>query len=356
MFNYWRTAATELVALAPKVPFIGKTGAFDTDAKNWATANTENHPYLQFDGDVAPQREAPPQIPAGALQEASSADMDMKSIIGIFDPGMGNQRDSEISGKAISEWRVGSDIANFHFLDNLSRALEYAGKVIIDLVPHVYNEERVVRVMGLDGEPKNVPVMQEYQEQGVSRINDFSAGRYDLTVETGPNFSTRRQEAVSSMQSMVTAAPQLMGIIGDLIAKNMDWEGADEIAKRLKIMLPPQVAAMEGMEGIPEEARAHVAQAQGQIKQIEEALQQKDMMLAEYDQANKQLKLDIDNKQGELRLKEREQELKLELQQRDAQHDKELEEVKGDIKKELALLQDSLEPIVHAYRQQNNLI
>ena len=110
------------------------------------------------------------------------------------------------------------------------------------------------------------------------------------------------------------------------------------------------------MEGIPEEARAHVAQAQGQIKQIEEALQQKDMMLAEYDQANKQLKLDIDNKQGELRLKEREQELKLELQQRDAQHDKELEEVKGDIKKELALLQDSLEPIVHAYRQQNNLI
>ena len=28
MYNYWRTASTELVALAPKAPFIGPKGAF----------------------------------------------------------------------------------------------------------------------------------------------------------------------------------------------------------------------------------------------------------------------------------------------------------------------------------------
>lgn len=354
MYNYWRSATTELVALQPKAPFIGPKGAFDSDSGNWAKANIENHPYLMYDGDVAPTREAPPQIPQGTFQEAMSADMDMKAILNMYDPAMGDRKESEISGKAVREWRTGSDTANFHFMDNLSRALEYAGRVIIDLIPHVYSEQRIIRVLGLDGEPENVPIMQEYpdpKKQGAMRVNDFSIGRYDLTVQTGPSFTTRRQEALETMQSMVSSAPQLMGIIGDLIAKNMDWDGADEIAKRLKAMLPPQIAALENMEGIPEEARAHIAQAQGAVQNLTQQLQQKDGLLAEYDQATKQLKLQLEDKSGKLALQKREQDLEVMMKQADQRHEEKMEELKGEIKKELEILKDALEPVIHLYKQ-----
>ncbi|HUO23642.1 MAG TPA: portal protein [Caulobacteraceae bacterium] len=58
MFNYWRTTSTELVALAPRAPFIGPKGAFKSDADKWATANTDSHAYIEFDGPAAPERQA----------------------------------------------------------------------------------------------------------------------------------------------------------------------------------------------------------------------------------------------------------------------------------------------------------
>ena len=351
MFNYWRTNATELVALAPKTPYIGKKGSFDSDAANWATANTENHPYLEYEGDIPPQRQPLPQIPVGALQEASSADMDMKSIIGIFDPGLGDNQKSDMSGKAIHEWKVESDTSNFHFLDNLSRSMRYAGRVLLDLIPHVYNEQRIIRIMGSDGEPENVPIGQQYESEGQSRVNDFSAGKYDLTVQTGPSFTTRRQEALKTMQSMVASAPGLMQVVGDLIAKNMDWDGADEIAKRLKAMLPPQVAALENMQDIPEEARAFVANAQGQLQQMQQTIQQKDTQLAEYDQATKQLQLRLESKEGELQIKGDANAIKLEIAQLQESNKEDMTILKGEIEKQIVVLKDQLEPIVHLYAE-----
>jgi hypothetical protein len=351
MFNYWRTNATELVALAPKTPYIGKKGSFDSDAANWATANTENHPYLEYEGDITPERQPLPQIPVGALQEASSADMDMKSIIGIFDPGLGDNQKSDMSGKAIHEWKVESDTSNFHFLDNLSRSMRYAGRVLLDLIPHVYNEQRIIRIMGSDGEPENVPIGQQYESEGQSRVNDFSAGKYDLTVQTGPSFTTRRQEALKTMQSMVASAPGLMQVVGDLIAKNMDWDGADEIAKRLKAMLPPQVAALENMQDIPEEARAFVANAQGQLQQMQQTIQQKDTQLAEYDQATKQLQLRLESKEGELQIKGDANAIKLEIAQLQESNKEDMTILKGEIEKQIVVLKDQLEPIVHLYAE-----
>ena len=351
MFNYWRTNATEMVALAPKTPYIGPKGAFVTDAKNWATANTDSHPYLEYDGETAPQRQQMAQIPVGALQEASSADQDMKSIIGMFDPSLGDRGQSNISGKAIHEWKVESDTSNFHFLDNLSRSMRYAGRVLLDLIPHVYNEERIIRIMGADGEPKNVPIGQEYQEAGESRINDFSAGKYDLTVQTGPSFTTRRQEALSTMQSMVAAAPGLMQIVGDLIAKNMDWDGADEIAKRLKAMLPPQIAALDEMEDVPEEARAFIANAQGQMQQLQQTLQQKDAQLAEFDQATKQLQLRLESKESSDQAKHDANAIKLQIAELTESNKRYLENLKGDLQAQIVILKDQLEPIVHLHQQ-----
>src|SRR5262249_22769202 len=146
MFNYWRTTSTELIALAPKTPFIGPKGAFVTDAAKWATANTQSHAYIEFDGPMPPQRQAFVGVPAGALQEALNASDDMKAIMGLYDASLG-ARSNETSGRAILARQREGDVSTFHFTDNMTRAIRHAGRIIIDLVPTVYNKPRIVRVI-----------------------------------------------------------------------------------------------------------------------------------------------------------------------------------------------------------------
>ena len=296
MFNYWRSKATELVALAPKTPWIAPKGAFKTDGRRWATANTENHPYLEF--DVVPG--GPPQrqpldtgAAAGALQEAMNASDDIKATIGIFDAGMGAQG-NETSGRAILARQRESDTSTFHFQDNMSRAIRHTGRILIDLIPKVYNSERIIRVMGEDGVPSNVPLMRPVpvqMGQGMPQVMeqapngeqmpgagqammgqpkppqiktfDLSQGKYDLTVTTGPSYTTKREETAVQMADFMRAYPAAMPVVGDLFVKNLDWPGADEIAERLKAMLP---APLNG--GLPPEVQQ---QLQGMGAQLEQA-------------------------------------------------------------------------------------
>ncbi len=308
-FNYWRTAATELVALAPKAPFIGPAGAFETDASKWATANTESHAYIEYDGATPPQRQAFAGIPARALQEAANAADDMKAVIGLYDASLGAQS-NEISGVAISARQREGDVSTFHFIDNLSRAIEHGGRVLIDLIPHVYSGERTIRTLGAEGEqqppvplgtPTPVPGPDGRPMAGplgpITRTWDLSVGKYDLTVETGPSFTTRRQEAATQMTELVRAFPQAAPVVMDLIAKYQDWPGADEIARRLRAMLPPQVQgldpnvaqAQQQTQALRQQASQQIGQLQAQLQAATQRLQQ-----LEADQAAYGRKLDID--------------------------------------------------------------
>jgi hypothetical protein len=309
MYNYWRTASTELVALAPKAPFIGPTGAFDTDAGKWATANTSSHPFLEYDGQIPPQRQPFAGPPAGAIQEALSASDDLKNIMGLHDASLG-ARSNETSGRAILARQREGDVSTYHYIDNLSRGIRYAGRVLIDLIPHVYSEPRIMRIMGYDESVENVQVNQEFEQGDSVKIHDLTAGKYDLTVSTGPSFTTQREEALTQMTQIVQAAPDLMPVLGDLIAKNMDWPGADDMAKRLKVLLPPQIQALEKMDGLPPEAQAAVAQAQGQMQQMAQMIEEGKRVLAEQQQRIVELELDKRNKEGELAQKEQDSQRK----------------------------------------------
>ena len=269
MFNFWRTASTESVALAPKVPYVGPVGAFDTDQAKWQTANHKNHPYIEYDGDIPPQRQPFAGVPAGALQEALNAADDMKSVIGIYDASLG-ARSNETSGRAIMARQREGDVSTFHFIDNLSKAIRHAGRILVDLIPKVYDRPRIVRVLGPEEEPKNVRVNAP-DDQG--NIYDLALGRYDVTVSSGPSFTTRREESASQMTELIRAYPAAAPILGDLLAKNLDWPGADQIAERLKAMLPPQVKALEE-GGLPPEAQAIIEQMQQQMQQMQRAMQE----------------------------------------------------------------------------------
>jgi len=301
MYNYWRTMATELVALAPKAPWVGPAGSFDTDP-NWALANVKNTATLEYDvvaGAPPPQRQEFAGIPAGALQEALNASDDMKSIFGMYDASLG-ARSNETSGKAIISRQREGDVATFHLIDNLSRAIRHTGRIVVDLIPHVYSEQRIIRVLGEDHTPdakpinQPVPVMGEdgspqMDDEGnaITRIYSLTTGKYDVTVSSGPSFTTRREEAANQMIELLRAFPQAAPAIGDLLAKNLDWPGADEIAERLKALLPDELKS----GGDP-----RLKQAMQTIDGLKQAIDQlmRDRSLEERKIAIDQLKANVD--------------------------------------------------------------
>ena len=255
IYNYWRTTTTELVAMSPKTPWIGPAGAFDTDLDRWQNANTETYSYLEYDGEVPPQRQPFAGPPAGALQEALNASDDMKSVMGLHDASMGAQS-NEISGVAISKRVREGDTSTYHFIDNMARAIRHAGVIIVDLMPLIYSKPRMMRVLGEDGMAQTVAVNQPITEEqqmlqgqqmmekfeAMSAIYDLTVGKYDVTVKAGPSYTTQREEARESMIALLQAFPQAASVTGDLVVDAMDWPNSDVFAKRLKALLPPGVA------------------------------------------------------------------------------------------------------------------
>jgi hypothetical protein len=302
-FNYWRSAATEAVALGPKTPFIGPVGAFDTDADKWATANVKNHPHIGYDGAVPPQRQPFVGVPAGMLQEAMNASDDMKTIIGLQDASLGI-KSNETSGKAIMARQREGDVSTFHFIDNLAKSIAHTGRILVDLIPKIYDTERVIRVIGVDGETQNVKLKQPTEHKGVERIFDLGMGKYDVAVDTGPSFTTQREEAAQQMVELIRSYPQAAPLIGDLLVKSLGWPDADEIGKRLKAMLPPQIQALDEEEGgLPPEAMQQINQLKGQMQQMGQQMQQgmqefqkvmDELKSIKADKALEMRKLDID--------------------------------------------------------------
>jgi hypothetical protein len=254
-YNYFITAQAETVALQPKAPFVGTVVNFEKYEEEWADANNKNFAYLPYtpdplNGGGPPQRQAPPVRSEGISEGISLAAEDMKGTIGIYDAGLG-QRSNETSGKAIMARQREGDVATFLYVDNWSRAIKHTGKILIDLIPHVYDTERKIRIMGEDGKVDlkdiNKPVgMIETDEDGNESevehvMNDVTVGAYDVVLETGPSFSTKREEAKESMKEFIQGAPETAPVIMDLYAKAQDWPLADEIGKRFEAIAPPQV-------------------------------------------------------------------------------------------------------------------
>lgn len=303
MFNYWRSTSTELVALAPRVPFIGEEGAFDVDP-NWATANTASHPYLMYKkGGNPPQRQPLDGGNAiGAMSEAMASGDDMKAIIGMYDASLGN-RSNETSGVAINARKIEGDTSTYHFIDNLSRGIRHVGCCLVDLIPKVYSKQKILRVLGEDGKERVVkqgpadPNAPPHQDPN-DRVYDLSVGRYDVAVSSGPGFTTKREQAAAQMTEFIRSFPEAAPVIGDILVKAMDWPQADEISDRIKNMMPPQAGG-----GLPPEVQ----------QQIEEGKKQ----LADQGEQIKQDKLQIDALRAEMQLKDKAHQI--ELQQKDLQ-------------------------------------
>lgn len=268
LYNYARSAAAEAIGLAPKSPYLLTTKMISRYVAMWNSHNTTQRPYLVYDPDEAvpagPQRLHPPETPVAFYEEQKIASEDMKATTGIYDASLG-ARGNETSGVAINARDRQGDTATAHFQSNLVTSMMHCGRVMIDLIPKVYDTERTERIMGEDDteefKPINHVVLSDRGEPIL--LNDLSQGRYEVRPRTGPSYTTKRLEAGDSMLAFAQAVPNAAALIGDLIAKNMDWPGADEIAERLKRMLPPQALGDEdkkdGEEETPEAMAAKQA-------------------------------------------------------------------------------------------------
>lgn len=246
MYNYFRTAATETVALAPKAPYIVEERQVEGSEDDWASANTKNLPYLKYKavrGVSAPQRQITTQTALGEITEANISNDEMKSTTSLHDPSLGAQG-NETSGRAILARQRRGDVANFVFHDNQKRAIKYAGDILIDLIPKIYDTTRQQAVVKENGDDDMVMVNQPVLDAATGKIviiNDLSIGKYKVVASSGPSFSTQREEAVASMLDFVRVAPESATLVMDLIAENMDWPGAKKMADRMRKLLPPGI-------------------------------------------------------------------------------------------------------------------
>lgn len=310
LYNYWRSAQTEMVALQPKAPFLVTAKQVAGYETFWNEANNSNRPYLPYNVDEKappPQRSAPPVPSSGMMQEVAAAADDMKATTGIYDAGLGD-RSNEKSGVAIRQRQMESDVSTSIYSDNLARAIQHCGTIIVEMIPKIYDTRRLLRIMGKDDSQKMVEVNGITEtEYGIEPVNSLRDGKYDVRVTVGPNYTTMRQETAESMIDFVRAFPAAAQVAGDLVAKNMDWPGADEFAERLKKILPPGMISMEDMS--PEEQQAAM-QAQQQAAQQQQMMMQgqqiefrkagaeaveaeADAQKAQFEAAEKQLELAI---------------------------------------------------------------
>jgi len=282
MYNYWVSQEAEMLALAPKAPFIGYGGQFEGFENKWNTANVNNWPYLEVNPDVTdgsgsvlplPQRAQPPMASSGLLQAKSGAAEDIKSTTGQYNASLG-MGSNERSGKAILARQKEGDVGTYHYGDNLSRAVRHVARQLVDLIPKIYDTERIARIIGEDGETKMAKINPEQQEPVkeirdmanpdivVEKIYNPSVGKYDVVASTGPGYATKRQEALEAMAQLLQGNPDLWKVAGDLFVKNMDWPGAQEMAKRFAKTIDPKI--MEDNDKSPElQAAEQQIQAMG---------------------------------------------------------------------------------------------
>ena len=261
MYNYFRSAAVESVALAPKSPFILTPEQIANHEDEWQTSHHKAWPYLLYnheEGQPPPQRQYPEPLNTAIAAEVQISNQDMRDTTNVQEASLG-MVSNERSGAAIEARKSQGDRGAFPFQDNLARAQEQVGRVLVDLIPTIYDTNRIVRVLGEDGTERFVPVnvkapeLQATQARMGGRpmngrvnamtqvLNDLTVGKYDVVVTTGPSVSTRRQEAANSLISLANAIPQAGPIISDMIVQNLDIPHAQRLAKRLKKTVPPQL-------------------------------------------------------------------------------------------------------------------
>ncbi len=290
IYNVMNSAAVEAVGMQTSVPWLVTPEAVEGNETFWEAANRKKYAYLPWNSwDDAgarevpkPERIDPPTYPQAYQQGIAQAGQDMMAASGQFEASFG-QESNERSGKAINARVKNSNNATFHFVNNLAVAVRYAGRIILELIPIIYDSPgRILKVLGEDGTQSTVaidPTMptahrdvngaddESFTAQQVAVVLNPSIGDYSVIATAGPGYATQRAEAFNAISQILMQNESLSAVVGDLLFRSADFPLADEIAERLKNMVPPQ-ALGQGPSPDLQQAQMHLAQ-QHQVLQAQ---------------------------------------------------------------------------------------
>jgi Phage P22-like portal protein len=273
-FNYFFSLQAELVQLAPKTPFIGEIRQFANFESLWRNANVAPNAYLPYNAVGSEGNELPPpqrqsvEVPIQAAATlCAQADANLRAVFGIYGDQQGEATNAE-SGKAVLARVEQSHTTNYMWYDNTVRSITHAGRVLVEAVPVFYDSERLLQLTNVAGE-KRAMVVNAFDPKSKKFI-DLTIGKFDVVIQTGASYKTRRQEAVTSMLALGAGYPDAMPLISDIMVRNMDWPGAKEIADRLHAAVPPQI--LEATEGGQQEPEQVVIQLKNQLQQMKSQL------------------------------------------------------------------------------------
>lgn len=285
MLNYNASGQVQFGALQSKTPYVGPAAAFEMNEEMWANANIEDYAYLPYndwyqdEGEegraiAKPERQEAPQVAPAFAQGMSDAERWDMMVTGQWQAqkGMEDQQ-SAASGVAINARQRQGDTATYHFAEHQYDMYRYLGKQLIDIYPKLYDTKRVLHVEGEDLSKRIIRIDPDAQEalQRIKKETDTAeeiifnpnVGEYEVLSDPGPNYATQRQQAWDAMAQILQRNMQLVGVIGDLLFKNGDFPGAQEIAERLKKEIKAAKPYLFDDNAIPQ-----LVQAQQQLQRL----------------------------------------------------------------------------------------
>lgn len=256
MFNYNAASQVEFVAMQGKSPWVAPVAAIEDLEEYYRSANQVNHsvlPYKHIDDEgnpiPGPTKPNPPMHAPAYQAGMDTAFNQMMMTSGQWQNQMGMQG-NERTGAAIKARQGQGDTATYHFEDNFRVGIVNCGRQLIELIPKIYDTKRVLQIQADDGTDMEIEIdptarqayLQEVQhnQEVVRRVFNPNLGKYDVEADMGPAWGTKRDETREAMALILTQAPGLTGIIGDLMLDSLDFDKAQEAAQRLKRMVPAQ--------------------------------------------------------------------------------------------------------------------
>lgn len=273
LHNFFRSVWAEKIMQTPRGVWTATDTAVAGREKDWRESHLTDNPLLIWNAESGnePKRIPPAQVENSLMSQAEMTTQDIKDVSNIHEANLG-MPSNEVSGAAIMARQRVSDTGTIIYHDNLNMAIEEAGDIINRLISTVYDTPRIIKVTGADGKKSLVEINQTNPADPEHPLKDITAGKYSVTIATGPSTETKRIEASENMMALVQAMPQTAAIIADLLVEAQDWPMAAEIARRLRMMLPPGILNPADMS--PEEQQAAMSKEAAGNQQAQIALYQ----------------------------------------------------------------------------------
>lgn len=294
--NYLRTQAAYILKVSRYDQWMGSKKNFaSADAQHKWSHPTETQGALVYDESPngnKPEQIRPPELSVSLSQQYELALQDLYTSTGLYPARMGDNGD-EASGRAIDARTRQGSYATFVFRNSVNRAIGAGAEVTNEMIPRVYDSERVMTLMLPDEGMKNITINREMDEYGEAIENDIRKGTYQVRLKPGPSYEGQKEQALQSLREVLQVKPDAFDLVADLYAENLPLSNTLEIKNRLKTLVSPQVIEAGKTGEMPQQqgpspeqqalavqqqaqqAQQQYQQAQIQIKQQELAIKQK---------------------------------------------------------------------------------